>query len=201
MFIVCLDLESILIPEIWKNAAKIKGIKDLELTTREVPDYDFLMKHRMKTLMEHKIKFKDLILVIKRLKPIRGALSFLDWLKLRAPVVILSDTFYELSSPVMLHLGSPFMLCHSLLIDKEGYISDYTLRMPDSKREAVLAFQRLGYKVIAVGDSYNDLSMLDSADIGILFHPPESFKKILPSLPVVTSFYQLKQYLRKILNK
>ncbi|HEX5036508.1 MAG TPA: bifunctional phosphoserine phosphatase/homoserine phosphotransferase ThrH, partial [bacterium] len=163
MILACLDLEGVLVPEIWISFAEKTGIKELKLTTRDVPDYDVLMKGRLKILAEHGLKLKDIQDVIGRLRPLDGAAEFLDWLRTEFQVVILSDTFYEFAMPLMKQLGYPALFCHSLKVGGDGAITDYQLRIKDQKKLSVEAFRKLNFKVVAAGDSYNDTTMLGAA--------------------------------------
>jgi len=191
--IACLDLEGVLVPEIWINFAEKTGITELRATTREVPDYDVLMRQRLGILAQHGLKLADVQEVIATLRPLTGAVEFLDWLKARFQVVILSDTFYEFADPLMKQLGYPTLFCHKLGIDASGAIADYHLRMPDQKREAVRRFHELRFQVIAAGDSYNDVTMLGEADRGILFCPPQNVIDEFPQFPVVQDYEGLKE--------
>lgn len=190
MNLVCLDLEGVLVPEIWINVAERTGIDALRLTTRDVADYDELMAHRLRVLDEHGLKLSDIQAVIAEMGPLPGAVEFLDRLRLRAQVVILSDTFYEFGMPLMAQLGYPTLLCHRLQVAGDR-ITGYTLRQPDSKRAAVRAFHGLNYRVVAAGDSYNDTAMLAEADAGILIRPPESVVREFPQFPVAWSLPDL----------
>jgi phosphoserine / homoserine phosphotransferase len=178
--IVCLDLEGVLIPEIWVEFANKSGIAALNRTTRDEPDYDKLMRFRLDTLAEHGMKLADIEAVIETLAPLPGAREFLDELRTRYQVVILSDTFYEFARPLMKQLGWPTLFCHRLQVDEAGALTDYRLRMPDQKRAAVQAFQGLNFCVVAVGDSYNDTSMLGMADVGFFLHAPEQIAHQFP---------------------
>jgi phosphoserine/homoserine phosphotransferase len=191
MQIACLDLEGVLVPEIWINVAERTGIKELRATTRDIPDYDVLMKQRLKILDQHGLKLADIQQVIAGMGPLPGAHEFLNRLRERFQVIILSDTFYDFAAPLMKQLGHPTLLCHRLKIDGEGRVADYHLRMPDQKREAVKALHHLKFKVIAAGDSYNDTSMLAEADAGILFCPPKNVIEQFPQFPVTTSYNDL----------
>lgn len=193
MQIACLDLEGVLVPEIWINFAEKTGITELRATTREVPDYDVLMRQRLGILAQHDLKLADVQEVIATLRPLPGAPEFLDWLKARFQVVILSDTFYEFADPLMKQLGYPTLFCHKLGIDASGAIADYHLRMPDQKREAVRRFHELRFQVIAAGDSYNDVTMLGEADQGILFCPPQNVIDEFPQFPVVRDYEGLRE--------
>ncbi|MGI9288219.1 MAG: bifunctional phosphoserine phosphatase/homoserine phosphotransferase ThrH, partial [Pseudomonadales bacterium] len=169
MEMACLDLEGVLVPEIWIDFAERTGIEALKATTRDIPDYNQLMQQRLRLLDEHGLKFDDIQAVITGMEPMPGAVAFLDWLRERFQLVILSDTFYEFSQPLMRQLGWPTLLCHRLEIADDGRVTDYHLRQKDPKRCAVKAFHDLNYRVIAAGDSYNDTTMLAEADAGILF--------------------------------
>ncbi|MEC5125404.1 bifunctional phosphoserine phosphatase/homoserine phosphotransferase ThrH [Verrucomicrobiales bacterium BCK34] len=190
--IACLDLEGVLIPEIWINVAERTGIDALLATTRDIPDYDVLMKQRLRICEENGLTISDIQEVIDSLGPLEGAKDFLDWLKSEFQVVILSDTFYEFAHPLMRQLDFPTLFCHKLGIDESGKITDYHLRMPDQKREAVKRFHELQFKVIATGDSYNDTTMLSEADRGILFSPPQNVIDEFPQFPVALDYVALK---------
>ena len=190
--IACLDLEGVLIPEIWINVAERTGIDALLATTRDIPDYDVLMKQRLRICAENGLTISDIQDVINSLGPLDGAKDFLDWLKSEFQVVILSDTFYEFAHPLMRQLDFPTLFCHKLGIDDSGKITDYHLRMPDQKREAVKRFHELQFKVIATGDSYNDTTMLGEADRGILFSPPQNVIDEFPQFPVALDYEALK---------
>ncbi len=192
MEIACLDLEGVLVPEIWINVAQKTGIDALLATTRDIPDYDVLMTQRLRILDEHGLRLGDVQEVIGSLAPLEGAVDFLEWLKSEFQVVILSDTFYEFARPLMKQLGYPTLFCHRLGIGPDGRIAAYHLRMPDQKREAVRRFHELKFKVIAAGDSYNDTSMLNEADRGILFCPPQNVIDEFPQFPVTTDYAQLQ---------
>ncbi len=192
MFVACLDLEGVLVPEIWINVAEFTGIEALRATTRDIPDYDQLMQQRLRILHEHNLGLHDIQRVIGRMHPLNGAYEFLNWLRQRYQVIILSDTFYEFAAPLMKQLGWPTLLCHKLAVDKSGTITDYILRQPDGKRQAVLALQSLKFRVIAAGDSYNDTAMLSEADAGILFRPPQNVVDEFPQFPVSRTYSELK---------
>ncbi|MDA7921460.1 bifunctional phosphoserine phosphatase/homoserine phosphotransferase ThrH [Verrucomicrobiales bacterium] len=194
--IACLDLEGVLIPEIWINVAERTGIDALLATTRDIPDYDVLMKQRLRICEENGLTITDIQEVIDSLGPLDGAKDFLDWLKSEFQVVILSDTFYEFAHPLMRQLDFPTLFCHKLGIDESGKITDYHLRMPDQKREAVKRFHELQFKVIATGDSYNDTTMLGEADRGILFSPPQNVIDEFPQFPVTTDYDALRSAFR-----
>ncbi len=192
MEIACLDLEGVLIPEVWINFAERTGIEALRITTREMPDYDKLMKQRLKILADKKLGIRDIQEVIAGMEPLPGAAETLLWLRERFQVVILSDTFYEFAEPFMRKLGWPTLLCHRLDIDEKGMIRDYKIRQPDPKRASVQAFASLRYRTIATGDSYNDTSMLAEADAGILFRPPQNVIDEFPQFPVAREYAELR---------
>jgi phosphoserine/homoserine phosphotransferase len=192
MHMACLDLEGVLVPEIWIGFAERTGIEELRLTTRDVPDYDVLMKRRLGILAERGLGLPNIQEVIGAMRPLEGASEFLDWLRERFQVAILSDTFYEFAAPLMRQLGWPLLLCNRLEVDPEGRIVDYRIRQPDPKRCAVQAFRTLRYSVIAAGDSYNDTAMLAEADAGILFRPPDNVVQEFPQFPVTRSYDELR---------
>lgn len=192
MEIACLDLEGVLIPEIWVAFAEAAGIPELRATTRDIPDYDQLMRRRLELLGRHDLGLREIQEVIATLAPLPGAAGFLDWLRERFQVVILSDTFYEFAQPLMRQLGFPTLLCHRLEIDAAGRVTGYRLRQPNPKRQAVLALQTLYYRVIAAGDSYNDTTMLAEADAGILFSAPANVVAEFPQFPAVETYADLK---------
>jgi phosphoserine/homoserine phosphotransferase len=194
--IACLDLEGVLIPEVWINFAERTGIEELRATTRDIPDYDVLMQQRLRILQEHKLGLPDIQEVIDGMGPMEGANEFLGWLQQRFQVVILSDTFYEFAAPLMRQLGCPTLLCHKLSVDDDGYVTDYHLRQKDPKRQAVKAFKGLNYRIIAAGDSYNDTTMLEEADRGILFRPPQNVIDEFPQYPVVNDYEEFRQAFR-----
>ncbi|MCP3986808.1 MAG: bifunctional phosphoserine phosphatase/homoserine phosphotransferase ThrH [bacterium] len=191
MIIACLDLEGVLVPEIWIGVAERTGIEELRLTTRDIPDYDELMTRRLGILEKNDLGIADIQQVIAGLTPMDGARDFLDELRARMQVVILSDTFYQFANPLMRQLGWPTLFCHDLEIDGQGKIADYHLRQQDPKRRAVLAFRSLNFKTIAAGDSYNDTTMLGEADRGILFRPPENVIREFPQFPVCQGYDDL----------
>jgi len=191
--IACLDLEGVLVPEIWIAFAEKTGIDALKATTRDIPDYDVLMKQRLRILDEHGLKLKDIQDVIATLKPLDGAVEFVDWLRERFQVVILSDTFYEFSQPLMRQLGFPTLLCHKLITDESDRVVGYQLRQKDPKRQSVISFKSLYYRVIAAGDSYNDTTMLAEAHAGILFHAPDNVIREFPQFPAVHTYEDLKR--------
>jgi len=190
--IACLDLEGVLVPEIWISVAELTGIDALRATTRDIPDYDVLMRQRLDLLDAHGLRLADIQDVIAGLEPLDGAPAFTDWLRERFQLVILSDTYYEFAAPLMRQLGFPTLLCHRLEIDADGRISNYLLRQRDPKRYAVEAFQGLNYRVIAAGDSYNDTTMLSAADAGIFFSPPDNVVAEFPQFPVTRTYDELR---------
>jgi phosphoserine/homoserine phosphotransferase len=191
--LACLDLEGVLVPEIWIEFAERTGIDELRATTRDISDYDVLMKQRLRLLDENKLRIEDVHAVINEMQPLDGALEFVDWLRERFQLIILSDTFYEFSQPLMRQLGWPTLFCHRLQVAPDGRVLDYTLRQVDPKRASVKALHGLNFRVIAAGDSYNDISMLSEADAGILFHAPEHVTKEFPQFPSVQSYAELRQ--------
>lgn len=197
MEILALDLEGVLVPEIWINFAELTGIPELRATTRDIPDYDVLMKQRLRILAEKRLGLPDIQQVIDRMGPLPGAVEFMDWARDNFQVVILSDTFYEFAKPLMRQLGNPTLLCHKLVVDGQGFITDYELRQKDPKRQSVIAFKSLNYRVIAAGDSYNDTTMLAEADAGILFHAPENVIREFPQFPAVHTYADLKGEIAK----
>jgi phosphoserine/homoserine phosphotransferase len=197
MEIACLDLEGVLVPEVWVSFAERTGIAALRATTRDIPDYDVLMRRRLAILEQHDLRLPDIQAVIEQMEPLEGALAFLQWLRERFQVVILSDTFYEFATPLMRQLGWPTLLCHRLEIDSEGRVVNYRLRQNDAKRCAVQAFRGLNFRVIAAGDSYNDTAMLTQADAGILFRPPQNVINAFPQFPVTYSFAELRDAFRE----
>lgn len=192
MNICCLDLEGVLVPEIWIAVAEHYDIAELRATTRDVPDYDELMTGRLAILKEHGITLPQIQSVISGMGPLKGAKEFLDWLRDRAQVVLLSDTFYDFAMPLMRQLQYPTLLCHKLASDENGCITGYRLRHKDSKLQAVNAFKSLGFAVVAAGDSYNDTAMLEAADCGLLFSPPDTVAKQFPHLAVTRNYSELK---------
>jgi phosphoserine/homoserine phosphotransferase len=193
MQLACLDLEGVLVPEIWIAVAERTGVPALRRTTRDEPDYGKLMRWRLGILDERGIRLPDIQAAIASLGPLPGAREFLDWLRERMPVVILSDTFQQFAAPLMRQLGWPALLCHALEVAADGRITDYRLRMPEQKRAAVRAFRTLRLRVIAAGDSYNDTAMLAEADAGILFRPPDNVAAAFPQFPVTRDYDQLRE--------
>jgi phosphoserine/homoserine phosphotransferase len=186
--IVCLDLEGVLVPEIWIAFSERTGIPELRRTTRDEPDYDKLMKFRLELLRKHRLGLPDIQQVIRELGPMPGAKDFLDQLRARYQVLILSDTFYEFAMPLMAQLGMPTLFCHRLETDANGFVVNYRLRMPDQKRASVRALRSIAFQVIAAGDSYNDTAMLGEAHAGILFRPPQNVIDEFPQFPVVRDY-------------
>ncbi|MDR1380095.1 MAG: bifunctional phosphoserine phosphatase/homoserine phosphotransferase ThrH [Tannerella sp.] len=197
MWVICADLEGVFVPEIWINVAKRTGIEKLKLTTRDIRDYDELMKYRLQTLDDYNLKLEDIQKVIASLEPLDGALDFVRWLRKVSRFAIVSDTFIEFAQPLMNQLENPLLLCHSLVVDESGRIAGYRLRQPDPKRKTVEAFQSLNYKVLAFGDSYNDISMLKAADAGILYCPPDNVVADYPEFPVAKNVAELKALIRQ----
>ena len=192
MIVACLDLEGVLVPEIWINVAERTGIAALRRTTRDEPDYDKLMQGRIRILAEHGLGIRDIQQVIAGMAPLPGAVEMLAWLRERHQVVILSDTFYQFAKPLMRQLGEPTLFCNDLEIDAAGRVAGYRLRQPDGKRCAVQALRGLQFTTIATGDSYNDTAMLAEADAGILYRPPENVVREFPQFPVARSYEELR---------
>ena len=200
MLIVCSDLEGVFVPEIWVNVSNHTGIDELKLTTRDISDYNVLMKRRLELLKKYGLTLRDVQNVISLLKPLPGALEFIDWLRSKTQLIVVSDTFSEFADPLMRQLGRPTLFCHHLTTDGEGNITDYNLRQENGKKHVVEALQSLNYKVIAIGDSYNDVSMLKSADYGILYNPPQSVADENNDLQVVKTYASLKRIISQLLN-
>lgn len=200
MDIICSDLEGVFVPEIWINVAKKTGIEELKLTTRDISDYDVLMKRRLSILDQHHLKIQDITDVIATMAPFDGAVEFVDWMRSRSQLIVLSDTFIQFAKPLMKKLGFPTLLCHTLTIDPDGRISNYNLRQSRAKRQTVLALKTLYYKVIAFGDSYNDTDMLKEADKGFLFRPPQNVIDEFPEFPVTRTYEELKGLIEKELT-
>ena len=198
MELICLDLEGVLIPEIWIAFAEKTGIEELKATTRDIPDYDVLMQQRLRILDEHGYGLKEIQEVIQTLDPLPGAKEFVDWLNERFQLVILSDTFYEFGMPFMAKLGFPTLFCHKLEVAEDGQITNYLLRQKDPKRQSVRAFQLLNYRVIAAGDSYNDTTMLKQVEAGILFKSPQNVIDEFPQFPAVHTYEDLKAEILKV---
>jgi phosphoserine/homoserine phosphotransferase len=200
MYIICADMEGIFTPEIWINVAEITGIQELRLTTRDISDYDVLMKRRLGILNENNLKLKDIQDVIATMNPLEGAREFLRWLRSRAQVIIVSDTYVEFAGPLIEKLGWPTLFCNTLTIASDGMIADYNLRQQDGKQKVARALQNLNYKVVAIGDSYNDITMLKAAEKGILFRPPDNVKEEYTQFPVAIGYDELKMHIQKILG-
>ncbi len=199
MHLVCLDLEGVLLPEIWIVVSDLTGIKELRRTTRDEPDYEKLMRSRLALLSENNIVIDDIRKAIGTLDPLPGAVELTQWLVSQTRLIILSDTFVEFASPLMEKLGFPTLFCHSLVIDGQGRILDYKLRRKDHKRKTVEALQGLNFTIIAAGDSYNDLTMIQAAEHGILFRPPDSLKAEHPEFPLTTNHRELRDCIEKLL--
>ncbi|MEA3427804.1 MAG: bifunctional phosphoserine phosphatase/homoserine phosphotransferase ThrH [Thermodesulfobacteriota bacterium] len=200
MYIVCSDLEGVFVPEIWIQVAEKTGIKELRLTTRDISDYDVLMKKRLDILHKNRLKIKDITSVIDTINPLDGAVDFLEWLRSQTQIIIVSDTFVEFAGPLMKKLGWPTLFCNSLSIDSGGSVVGYNLRQNDGKRRVVLSLKSLNYNIIAFGDSYNDITMLKEADTGILFRPPDNVKNEFPEFLALSNYDQLKNIIQKILK-
>jgi len=200
MYIVCADMEGIFTPEIWINVAEITGIKELRLTTRDIPDYDVLMKQRLSILKQHGLTLQDIQTVIAKMKPLDGAKDFLNWLRSRLQVIIVSDTYVEFAGPLLEKLGQPTLFCNTLSVEADGRISGYNLRQKDGKRKVATALANLNYKVIAIGDSYNDITMLKAAERAILFCPPDNVKEEYSEFTVTRTYAELKQAIIKIID-
>lgn len=195
MHIVCSDLEGVFVPEIWINVARITGIEELRLTTRDIADYNVLMRKRLAILEANGLTLPDIQKVIAAMEPLRGAVEFLDWLRSTTRLIIVSDTFVEFAAPLIEKLRRPTLFCNSLVVARDGRISDYILRQEDGKRRVVAGLQSMNFKVIAMGDSYNDITMLKQAQKGILFRPPENVVAEFPQFPVIEDFGALKEIL------
>lgn len=195
MHIVCSDLEGVFVPEIWINVARITGIGELRLTTRDIADYNVLMRKRLAILEANGLTLADIQKVIAAMDPLRGAVEFLDWLRSTTRLIIVSDTFVEFAAPLIEKLGRPTLFCNSLAVTRDGRISDYILRQEDGKRRVVAGLQSMNFKVVAMGDSYNDITMLKQAQKGILFRPPENVVAEFPQFPVTEDFGALKEIL------
>lgn len=201
MYIVCADMEGIFTPEIWINVAEITGIEELMLTTRDISDYDLLMQKRLAVLDKHGLKLQDIQAVIAEMQPLEGALDFLNWLRSRLQVIIVSDTYVEFAGPLIEKLGWPTLFCNTLSVAADGSISGYNLRQKDGKKKVVKALENMNYRVIAIGDSYNDITMLRAAEKAILFRPPDKVKAELPEFPVTTNYREIKREIQKIIGR
>jgi phosphoserine / homoserine phosphotransferase len=193
--LIASDLEGVLVPEIWIAVAERTGIEQLQLTTRDIPDYDELMTMRLDILRQHGIKIRDIEEIAAALEPLAGAPEFLDWVRARTQLIIISDTFYEFIMPLMAKLGYPTVFCHSLDVAESGTIRGYRLRLPtQSKRKAIQVFRELGFRTLATGDSYNDTAMLAAADTGVLFRPPANVVADFPHFPVTRTYEELQEF-------
>ncbi|MBF0469191.1 MAG: bifunctional phosphoserine phosphatase/homoserine phosphotransferase ThrH [Desulfamplus sp.] len=199
MKLICSDLEGVFVPEIWVNVAERTGIEELKLTTREISDYDVLMTKRLSVLDKHGLKLKDITDIISTVELLDGALEALNWIRERAQIIILSDTFEEFARPLMKKLNYPALLCHSLLVDSEGRIADYKLRQANQKKHAIKAFKGLNYTTIAFGDSYNDTAMIKEADYGFFFRPPDNVIKEFPEFDVTLTYDELREKIGSLL--
>lgn len=197
--LIAMDLEGVLIPEIWIAFAEKTGIEQLRLTTRDVSDYDKLMRGRLRILKENNLTITDIQDVIATLDPLDGACEYIDWVRSQTQLILLSDTFYEFAYPLMKKLGYPTLFCNSLVIGDDGMIVDYKLRQNDGKRKAVKAFTKCGFRVLAVGDSYNDTTMLAEAEIGLLFHAPDNVAAEFPHFPRIKDFSQLTDFIAQFI--
>jgi phosphoserine / homoserine phosphotransferase len=200
MYVICSDLEGVFVPEIWINVSKQTGIDELKLTTRDISDYDVLMKRRLELLHEHNLTLHDIQRVISQLKPLPGAIEFVDWVRSCTQLIVVSDTFVEFADPLIRQLGRPTLLCHNLTTDGDGKITNYNLRQKDGKRKVVESLQNLNYKVIAIGDSYNDLNMLRKAELGILFNAPQNIIDENSDLLFVNSYDALRAVITQHLD-
>ena len=200
MHIVCSDLEGVFVPEIWINVAQITGIEELRLTTRDISDYNVLMRKRLGILDANGLTLRDIQNVIATMEPLEGAVDFLDWLRIRTRVIIVSDTFVEFADPLIAKLKRPTLFCNSLTVDDNNRITDYNLRQQDGKRKVAEGLQSMNFQVVAMGDSYNDITMLQTAEKGILFRPPENVVDEFPEFPVTHDFDTLKTILDKTLS-
>ena len=201
MYIVCADMEGIFTPEIWINVAEKTGIEELRLTTRDISDYDVLMQKRLDLLDKHGLKLQDIQAVISEMEPLDGALDFLTWLRSQLQLIIVSDTYVEFAGPLLEKMGRPTLFCNNLSVAVNGSISGYNLRQKDGKRKVAIALQHLNYKVIAIGDSYNDITMLKVADKAILFRPPDNVKAEFPQFPIASTYAAVKREIQKIIKR
>jgi len=195
MDLVCLDLEGVLVPEIWIAFANKTGIESLRATTRDIPDYDVLMQQRLRILAEHNLKLDDIQDVIQTLAPMDGAKDFLDSLRASYQVIILSDTFYEFAQPLMQQLAWPTLFCHRLIVDDAGNVTGYKLRQKDPKKISVQSLHALNYRIFAAGDSYNDTTMLAEADVGFLFRAPKNVIEEFPQFRITNDYAELRQFI------
>ncbi len=201
MNVVCLDLEGVLVPEIWIEFAKKTGIEELKLTTRDISDYDVLMKKRIAILKENGLKLKDIQNVIAGMRPLEGAAEFAAAVRNETQLIILSDTFTQFAAPLMKQLNFPTIFCNELITDENGTVTDYRLRIKDGKRRSVQALQSVNFSVLAAGDSYNDLSMIQTADAGAFFRPPQSIAAENPNIPVFTEYKEFLSFIRNFLSE
>jgi phosphoserine / homoserine phosphotransferase len=192
MHVVCSDLEGVWVPEVWINVARKTGIEALRFTTRDIKDYNELMQYRIKILAEHNLRLKDIQEVIRTIKPIDGAMEMINWLKQATRLIMVSDTFEEFAEPLMCQLEFPTLFCHSLEVNKDNQIVGYKLRQQDPKRQVVKALKSMNLTVIALGDSYNDISMLQEADKAFLYRPPQNVIDDYPEFPVVCNYTEMK---------
>jgi phosphoserine / homoserine phosphotransferase len=199
MNIICTDMEGVLVPEIWIGVAEATGIKELRLTTRDISDYDELMRKRLSILKENKITLPDIQRVVDKMAPLEGAAEFLEWLRSRVQTIVVSDTFSQFAGPLLKKLSWPTLFCNELVIGPNGAVDGYRLRQKDGKRKTVLALRSLEFRIVAMGDSYNDISMLKEADQGILFRPPENVRREFPGFPVTERFDELKTMIQSAL--
>ncbi len=195
--VTCLDMEGVLFPEIWLGLADRVGLEELRLTTRDIADYDVLMQKRLEILRTHRITIHDIHDVVRTISPLPGVPAFVAWLRAQCQLIILSDTFYEFVGSLMEQLQFPTIFCHTLGIDSNGFITDYFIRQKDQKRQAVRALKKLGFRVLAGGDSYNDVSMLQEADSGFFFCPPDSISQEYPQFPVARTYGELQEHLSR----
>ena len=198
MRVVCLDLEGVLVPEIWIAFAESTGIEELRMTTRDISDYDELMSKRLKILKENSFTINQIQSVISTLEPFPGAKKLLSWIRERFQLVILSDTFYEFSAPLMAQLDFPTIFCHTLNINEDGFVSNYRLRQQDAKKRAVEGFQAMNFKVLAAGDSHNDIGMLSAADYGFFINAPDVIKNQYPDFQSIDGFDELKENIIRV---
>lgn len=194
---VCSDLEGVWVPEVWINVAERTGIPELRLTTRDIKDYDELMRHRLQILKDRNLTLLDIQRVIATIRPLHGALEMINWLKRVTRFIVVSDTFVEFAEPLLDQLDWPTLFCHSLEVNSDGIINGYNLRQSNAKRETVLALKSMNYEVIAFGDSYNDINMLKEADQGVLFRPPQNVINDFPGFPVIHEYGELKSFLEE----
>lgn len=200
MYIICSDLEGVFVPEIWVNVSEQTGIEELKLTTRDISDYNVLMKRRLEILRQHGLTLQDVQKVISHLKPLPGAVEFIDWARSVTQLIIVSDTFTQFADPLLKQLGRPTLMCHHLTTDNSGNITNYNLRQKDAKRMVAEALQSLNYKVIGIGDSYNDISMLRRAEVGLLYNPPQNVIDEHSDLMVVRSYTDMKVIITRIIE-